>query len=312
MKKHLLLVLAMIFVYTLSFSQEPITQLYDLKKYSYPIFIYEEADSVNATTGIKDTFYFTGHGTCFFIRKSNRLFLVTAYHVFTFRPNVAPGQTIKPRIGGAVRINFFPDYPEEAHLTIPIDEIIQKSEDINVLVNPDLFVYEMPAAYYGSEYINSIETFLPKYKNEISSPLPMYSYGFPGSSYLNNKLNFINRNPDSPSYVIPYAGRLKTDVASINEKTNRLLPSSLNIHSRYKVDSLNYVANPKYAEGASGAPVFFSSTNNGLPTVWFAGIVSTISPVDDFTIIVKEENLMKELDNLINSGKQFTTIPGVK
>src|SRR4051812_4899996 len=178
MKKSLLLVLAIIFLHTLSFSQEHVTQLYELKKYSYPIFIYEGVDSINSNTGKKDTSYYTGHGTCFFIRKSNKLFLVTAYHVFTFRPDIAPGQKSKSRLGGAVRINFFPDYPEEDHLTIPINSIIQSSEDINVLINPDLFVYELPEEYYDNEYINSIEAFLPKDKNEISSPLLMYSYGF--------------------------------------------------------------------------------------------------------------------------------------
>jgi hypothetical protein len=293
MKKPLILVLMMTFLYTLSFSQEPVTQLYDLKKYSYPIFIYEGVDSINPNTGKKDTSYYTGHGTCFFIRKNNRLFLVTAYHVFTFRPDLVPGQKIKPRISGAVRINFFPDYPEEDHLTIPINSIIQSSEDINVLINPDLFVYELPEEYYDNEYINSIEAFLPKDKDEIFSPLLMYSYGFPGTSYLNNKVNYINRNPDSPSYVIPYAGKLKMDVADINEKANRLLPHSLNMHSKYRIDSLNYVANPRYAEGASGAPVFFSSIKHGQRTAWFAGIFSTISPVDFFSIQVKEESIRK-------------------
>ena len=311
MKKPLLLVLTMILLYTLCYSQEPVTQLYDLKKYSYPIFTYLEADSINSITGKKDTFDYTGHGTCFFIRKSNRLFLVTAYHVFTFSPDVAPKQKIKSRIGGWVRINLSPGYPEEAYLTIPIDTIIHNSEDINVMINPDLFVYELPEKYYNSEYVTSIEAFLPKDKKEIASPLLMYSYGFPDGRYY-NIVNFTNRSPDSPSYVIPYVGKLKMDVSGINEKANRLNPTSLNLHAKYKVDSLNYVANPKYAEGASGAPVFFSSANNGQTIVWFAGIVSTISPVDDFTIIVKEENIMKELDNLINSGKQFTTIPGMR
>lgn len=304
--------LTMMLLGNLSFSQTPVTRLYDLSKYSYPIFIDVEADSVNPDTGERDTFYYSGHGTCFFIRKYNRLFLVTAYHVFAFKPDLARGQTIKPIIGGMARINFFPDHPEHNHLRIMIDKSILNSEDINVMINPDLFVFELPAKEYDSPDINSIEAFLTKDDTETSSPLQVYSYGFPSSRYFNNGANFTNTNPDSPSYVIPYAGKLKMDVADINAKANWLLPRPLNMHSGFKVDSLNYVANPKYAQGASGAPVFFSAPSNGQPSVWFAGVVSTISPVDDFTIIVKEAYIMKELENLINSGKQYTIIPGVK
>jgi hypothetical protein len=312
MKKLLVLVLTMISLCKLSFSQTPVTRLYDLSKYSYPIFIDVEADSINSNTGERDTFYYTGHGTCFFIRKSNRLFLVTAYHVFAFKPDMAPGHKIKSLIGGMARINYYPEHPEDNHLRIMIDKSILNSDDINVMINPDLFVFELPAKEYDSPYINSIEGFLPKDKNEVSSPLLMYSYGFPSIRFLKDIVNFTNTDPDSPSYVIPYAGKLKMDVADINEKANWLLPHPSNMHSKFKVDSLNYVANPKYAQGASGSPVFFYSTNNGQINVWFAGIVSTISPVDDFTIIVKEEYIMNELENLMNSGKQYTIIPGVK
>jgi hypothetical protein len=312
MKKTVLLVLAKIFLHTLSFSQVPVKQLYDLGKYSYPIFLTVEADSINVNTGLKDTFFYTGHGTCFFIRKSNRLFLVTAYHVFAFKPDVMPGRKIKPVIGGEVRVNLFPQNPEKVRLMIPIDKSVLNSDDINVMMNPDLYVYELPVREYNNPFINSIEDFLSKDKNEISSPLLMYAYGFPSIRFVKDVVSYTNTNPDSASYVIPYAGKLKMDVADINEKANWLLPHPPNIHSLYKVDSLNYVANPKYAQGASGSPVFFSSTNDGQTSVWFAGIVSTISPVDDFTIIVKEEYIMNELENLINSGKQYTIIPGVK
>ncbi len=312
MKKTVLFVLVMTFMYTLNFSQVPVKQLYDLGKYSYPIFLTVEADSINVNTGIKDTFYYTGHGTCFFIRKSSRLFLVTAYHVFAFKPDVMPGKKFKPIIGGEVRINLYPEYPENVRIMIPIDKSILNSDDINVMINPDLFVYELPAREYNNPFINSIEAFIPKEANEISSPLLMYSYGFPSIRPNGDIVKITNTNPDSPSYVIPYAGKLKMDVSDINIKANWLLPHPLNMHTRFRVDSLNYVANPKYAQGASGSPVFFSSTNNGQISVWFAGIVSTISPVDDFTIIVKEEYIMNELENLINSGKQYTVIPGVK
>src|SRR4051794_24257291 len=102
MKRILLLVFTMTFMCTLGFSQVPVKHLFDIGKYSYPIFLTIEADSINVNTGIKDTFYYTGHGTCFFIRKSSRLFLVTAYHVFAFKPDVMPGKKFKPIIGGEV------------------------------------------------------------------------------------------------------------------------------------------------------------------------------------------------------------------
>src|SRR3954452_22437866 len=105
-KKHLLLFLIMINVWNISFSQVPLRQWYDLKKYSYPLFFYELKDSINSNSGTTDSFYvYRGKGTCFFIRKKSKLFLITAFHVFTNK-EVIPGQKSKPEKGALLRINL--------------------------------------------------------------------------------------------------------------------------------------------------------------------------------------------------------------
>src|SRR4051812_7022537 len=100
MKKHLILVLITIFVCNISFTQVVVRQWYDLKKYSYPLFFYELMDSTDSSSGGIDSLYvYRGKGTCFFVRKNCKLYLITAFHVFTNR-EVVPGQKSKPQIGG--------------------------------------------------------------------------------------------------------------------------------------------------------------------------------------------------------------------
>src|SRR4051812_21459744 len=109
MKRCLLLLLILIFIRSIAFTQVPITQWYDLKKYSYPLFFYELKDSINLSFGTTDRFYvYRGKGTCFFIRKNTKLYLITAFHVFTNK-EVVPGQKSKPEKGALLRINLNPE-----------------------------------------------------------------------------------------------------------------------------------------------------------------------------------------------------------
>lgn len=188
------------------------------------------------------------NGTCFFIRKKERLFLVTAKHVISGCKNGA----VSPNHPDTMYV-IIKDTKTEKDNWILLDLIAINKGGITCLSaseEPDVQVIEIDTKKFSSDVvINSVEDFI---KERPDSAGDVEIHGFPSKSHKKNGSFFI---PPPTSLYLSISDIIIADRATFTETG--------------KVDSLNYriifktlPSNTEYF-GYSGSPVFFTDLKTG-------------------------------------------------
>lgn len=217
-------------------------------------------------------------GTCLFIRKGGKIFLVSAKHVFTvWQSN---DSSISTKRFDTLYIRF-PKSDGKGAVFHPIDvrRYNDQIEGSYYYKDPDLFVIEFKAA--EKYQINSIEKL---FNNSLGNKNDNFiCFGFPSAK---------NETPNNFMFVSAKNFR-GTLISSLNE--------NLNYQDRRRnvkvADAINYAVTTRsnvYGGGYSGAPVFIQ---DGKSRKWyFGGIVSQGLPIDRLVFIVKPSILINRID----------------
>lgn len=190
--------------------------------------------------------------TCFFIRANQKLYLVTAEHVFTSEDEIEKVQLLSP---DTLYLRVMTKQSKEYDF-IPIDVTTFK-KNINkkhFYEEPDLLFYEIKL---DDKYeINSLEGYM--IENNLIGTYDAIFYGFPfNNQQINDRNDYMTRYRKRPS--------IKT-----------LGFTGLNINGNIKwdigFDSINYPINVPIdfrVVGCSGSPVFLRKDNK----IIFGGVV---------------------------------------
>lgn len=261
--KRILLLFLLTFYMNFSFGQVP--NLSEFKKFSYLIFsLYDIQDSLGFVK-FKST-----HGTCFFTKIEDKIFLVSAKH------------TLLPFTKGDDKNHL--DFPDtlKVRLEDMSGNVVFHNIDIRIikdtisnfllLLEPDIFMIEFKDAVKYK--INIIDDYLRQSDEKIDN---IVTFGYPA----------IPITPETFSKFINQAPELTTGKVLSKSEVPLLSEEDKNDNSTYLIarnDTLN-------KEGCSGSPVFYKSL---MDNQWrFGGVFVKSGPDNIYSQIVKPKYLFQ-------------------
>jgi hypothetical protein len=248
---------------------QPVTKEYDsLKKYSYAL--------VSANS---DNQFEEGYGTCFFIRKWNKLYLISNAHIFlqfdTFKKEKIKNNNIKKLV-----LVFDCVHKISKKDTIIIDLNKFKNEPIfGQFERPDLYVYEIKNIPKGDTIYSLEKLLLPDYSKLVTGD-DMISYGYPYNSSIPKNEAYLKINPSVLEMKL-----VKDPKEKIITKNGK------------DISKFHFTASPNIEQGRSGSPVFFKSKNT--PFYNFCGVITAGNHKYKTSLIIRPE----ELFNLLNKKR---------
>ena len=270
MKKILLLFLVS-FVALSSFSQNT-SKYTELQKFSYLL--------IGITNGVPTT-----ESTAFFLKKNNKIYLVSAYHSFSSWDGYN-GKKMLP-INDTIRIRIVDKKTKNiVFMPFNVKKIVDGSTHIFYYRTPDVYMLELSNPKELTLYdINIIDDDKLVYDKRNGIPNRVIFYGF------NNGILKIKHIGDFKTVKsILSTGKM---IGNMNQKRQIFDLQSRSIF----IDSLNYKTTNKGAEGDSGSPVFFEYLNKktGKAFFTFGGIVSVGDAPSGTLLMVKPTQVMPPL-----------------
>ena len=276
-----LLLTIVIFIPLMARSQQDTLKKFDsLSKYSYLLIgAIAPPENLGVRPGI---LILTGNATGFFIRKGKKLYLVSAFHVFT-------GCDVYHGVFQDLRNEFLiVPYLDTMGIlrkaTLPLSGFRDKPCKL-FLDNPDVDVMDVSYTFKDGK-INSIESMLPqKTKGKKFYDTNKYiSYGFPGDRFQAYVYKTMNMD-EEPNF---YQGE--------NADSSQYDP----YYDRKRIDSMCLIIKPALFAGTSGSPIFkiVDSKKKRIETILFAGVQSGTNLFYNCSYIVREKQLDKILDQL--------------
>ena len=249
----------------------------NLSKYSYLVVGFYDIKIVDDYQSFKAT-----QGTCFFVRKNNKLFLISAKHLLTsWNPETSTKNMLYP---DKLNLRLFDTNDKVQFYVLDIKDINKAIEGAYTYNDPDVFIIEFED---DPKYkINSIEKFIDD-EISITQESNIRLYGYP------------------------------TTFDFFGEEQMKALPSleptlvegkPLSKDSPYRDIRIRQLENLNYAiqrtdtlprAGCSGAPVFVE-TKKG----WgFGGIFINSSPEVPISLILRNEFILPKIDEKFKSNK---------
>ena len=237
---------------------------------------YTPSDSLGKYSYIMILFYkgkpYT-NGTGFFIKKRNRLFLVSCYHGFA-------GQNTSLKIPNSPQADSLQFIYETQSLNtakynIDLREIKAHSKSYYFFEYPDIYVYELTGKLRPDALINSIENFITEIPKKEIMPIDIFAMGFGDTDKRNEtEIKFKLKNTVYDDEKILYG------------------PNKIKV-----IVKNSYFLEPKCVGGMSGSPVFYeySNSNNFI----FGGVISSHFEDTNTTLVVKPAEVTKKIDLML-------------
>lgn len=242
-----------------------------LKKYSYLLTILQKS-----TTG-SSQLIIAGLGSGFFVRNNNKIFLISANHVFT--GNDPMHNTKHDLYGDILGFDYIKKDGQRGSKYIYLDSIKKANPPFYFNESPDLIAFEITGIPYN-ENIYSIEKFILPTNDKDYLEDSICVWGYP----------FV---PTEEFYA------LDAPVFNISKYKGKIFKGELKDNPYRKIDSLNNIITPKSITGISGSPVFLKKikTENGTKkeTFQFYGIIIGSEQSNNVSFVVKKEELAKML-----------------
>lgn len=264
---------------TIGSKSQEFTNTDTLKKYSYLLIGASfhpqsvlEAPSMN---NLRPEAYATG----FFVRKNDKLYVGSAYHVFTLF-DVYNCKKTNSDIDFWI-IRYFDSSGSARFSIIDVREIKNSCVPVFFLFAPDVYFIDVTKQMEG-QHVYSIEKFLyGKQKKMVAADETYISYGFPsnGQSVYPNPSDY--RLKVQPSY---YEGR--------QADSSHYAPEYKTGH----IDSMYITAYPIRYGGTSGSPVFRYLKKKQRHSVEFAGVQSGKNETFNCSYVLKGDLVIKELE----------------
>ena len=232
---------------------------YDLEKHSYLLILTKKNQNNPSSYEV------IGDGTGFFVREKGKLFLISANHVFTGND---PIRVSKGKITPDLMTFYYQIKGQEnlAFQNIYLDSIQKSSPPMYYRKYADILAY--PINLQKGAQVNTIEAFF----NDQCIPQrgdSVFFWGFPSDK--------ANINQSLKNYII--------------DKKPAMKYSGIFLDS----DSIHFISTPTVGYGASGAPVFIKQINNKSEKIFFLGVLSSASDVNNTSHIVRYEELFRKL-----------------
>jgi len=232
-----------------------------LQKYSYKIFgFYNERDSAGLIA------FDNIQGTCFFFKKDNKTFLVSAKHTLTPWNNE---KLLKNPFPDTLKLRLFDSSGQPIFYPIDVRKIKDTVTGGYFYNDPDIFLFEFKEA--EKFRVNSIENFLISDNDSIGEVI---SFGFPS-------IKLVPGNVDS--LIFQKATLTQGMIISQKEIGN---PFSNLMYLIQRKDTLDKI-------GCSGSPVFCRKDSSD--TWSFGGIFVRSSPQVPLSLILKSKFLFEQL-----------------
>ena len=225
--------------------------------------------------------------TCFFVRKSQHLYLVSTYSIFTgwntmSDPNHA--SRVMPALD-SVKIRLIrSDNGQEDYVSISLAKIRDTSKMQYCWDKPSLYLYELSDQSIQKKYtIYSLEALIDVYSIKYGTPDDVYFPAYSGTLFKPNG----NYSSASPTVY------KTTMIGQITDK-----PEYPDDH---KIDSLNYHIDTFTDAGSRGAPVFFKVSvpkgNENIDVITFGGVCFADTRQHKARIVRTEQviNILKHL-----------------
>jgi len=222
-----------------------------------------------------------GFATGFFIKKNDRIFLITAYHVLT-QCDVYKGIMKDSKIDHLI-LRYSDTLNNFQFVIIPIEDYKQLPCEI-FLRKPDVYYAELTGKINDAN-LNSLENVLygKKKKKRKKTEQEVIFYGYPSSGQLQYTTGQTYSWGIAPSL---YRGKLAD---STHDEP---------IYKINNIDSMYITTTPPAYGGTSGAPVFSCFRKGKREWVDLEGVQSGNNIKYDCDYIVKIEELIKLLENI--------------
>ena len=259
--------------------EDPLNPHDSLGKYSYLIIGVRADPNLPATLPLEERLQNIEYSTGFFIRTSTRLYLVSAFHVFT-DCEVYTGifHDIRAEFLAICYTDTSGNYKRQTLSLGPY----RSKPCWYFLEHPDVDTMDV-TDYFKDACINSIEQLLPPAK-----PGQKRTDGreFIGYGYHADKFNdYVTRNRDLPRHPSGYIGQ-EADAAHYDPRYNYTA-----------IGSMYIVLTPALVPGTSGAPLFrVMRDRKRREFVQFAGVQSGTNDRYNCSLIVKPAELRKLLN----------------
>jgi hypothetical protein len=225
------------------------------------------------TKGNNQTFKAT-QGTCFFVRKNKKLFLVSAKHVLTsWDPDTSKKRNSYPK---NLNLRLFDNSNNPIFVSINIEDLSKEITGAFTHNDPDLYVMEFED---DPKYkINSIEKFIDEsFAIKSSDKVQLYGYPVDYNFFGEKQTSLLPTLKPTLIEGVP----LPMDSIYRNEKIKQL-------------ENLNFAIEHQHVairQGCSGAPAFAKSEEK-----WsFCGIFINASPEVPVSLILKKDYLFCKL-----------------
>jgi hypothetical protein len=223
-----------------------------LKKYTYLI--------VKISS---DSLYHSAVASGFFIRKNNKLYFVSNYHVFA-NYDMINGKIVAANLDRMfIRISGQP-----YEIKINLDSLTKRHLDYKFYNHPDVFSIEINDLS-STDLINTVENFINKAASPDSSS-ELVSWGF--SNHSEEHIDTLTPKKKIGKLAYPF------NINPIIRRENKKIR-----------DSINYYPNMKTEHGDSGSPFFYKQNGKMI----FAGVVSSGSQTMPQTIIVRPNKIFE-------------------
>ncbi len=232
----------------------------------------------------------SGSGSGFFIKKQNRLFFVTNYHVYSGYDAISKHYT--PADALSIRVISTTD---SLFVTIPVNRDSSIESKINSLNRADLIVLEIDKELY--KIPSTIKTFdLTQFVNTSGSkkvPNNIFIYGYPSDRVTYNK---------SSQFLVPLGEAIYEKYKEADSLTyKKIQRSSLSVINELftqKYCELNFILLGATSRGGmSGSPVFGEFKKKGKVKYKLIGILRggtsnmiEIIEVNQLVLQIKQEN----------------------
>jgi hypothetical protein len=262
---------ALLLFHTDVFSQTDSLHVYDtLAKYSYVLLGLMQGNNLGH-------FPIVGNATGFFVRTSNKLYLISAYHVFT---SCEVYQGIFEDIrSDYLLVQYHDTLGNKKTQMLPLKDY-KNMPCIFFLDHPDIDTMDV-TNYFKDGVIYSVEKFFPQKSKKKKAQVDenkFICYGFPGKEYFESIFKTMNIDHDAFSYFGTVAD------------SNQYEP----YYKIHNIDSMYITIQPALFGGTSGSPIFKVQTNKKKEQkVVFAGIQSGTNAQLNCSYIVKSGELIK-------------------
>ena len=225
-----------------------------LKKYSYFIYGIVNDNRWSEATG-------------FFIKKKNKLFLISALHVFSGR-NI--DHTMEMGYPNILYLRIKNHSVTPTYFPINISKIKDTVRDADFYINPDVFVYEIKLLKAIKIY--SIEKFIKPVP--CDKAVNVITCGYPIDQKASKKETLVASPVLIHERVI---GNYCKPIYWTDHKVN---------------DNINYLisANNGIRDGSSGSPVYFIIQDK----IYFAGLIS-VGTNENAASVVRPQNVLSKI-----------------